>query len=323
MMKEMGGYFEWYIEEGKMYHEQGYALNSGRACYSYLLKQKGYKRVYLPKYICDSMVTTTHKAGASINYYDVNQNFLPSVQHTMNAEEVIVIVNYFGLVGQYIPLLKAFYKNVIVDNTQAFFQLPEEHTDTFYSPRKFFGVADGGYVYTDHKGKDTLPQAISYERYLYLLKRLEKGAEEGFQDYQKSEALLGDMPIARMSVLTSKILSSMPYETCRLQREANGIQLHEAFKKDNRLYQTNPDAFESMLQQGPMVYPLWSEKEDLKMHLIKNHIYVATYWKEALERVEANGFEHALIRHLVPLPIDHRYNKKDMAYVIALVKGGM
>ena len=39
-------------------------------------------------------------------------------------------------------------KNLIIDNAQAFFAKPLLGIDTFYSPRKFVGVSDGGILAT-------------------------------------------------------------------------------------------------------------------------------------------------------------------------------
>ena len=49
-----------------------------------------------------------------------------------------------------IQLLNKKYPNLIVDNAQAFY-MPHLGLASFYSPRKFFGVADGGYLFCGKK----------------------------------------------------------------------------------------------------------------------------------------------------------------------------
>ncbi len=57
--------------------------------------------------------------------------------------------NYFGIKDEFITSLSKQVSNLIVDNAQSFFSNPIENIDTFYSPRKFFGVSDGAYLYCD------------------------------------------------------------------------------------------------------------------------------------------------------------------------------
>ena len=70
--------------------------------------------------------------------------------------------------------------NIIIDNTQAFFSRPLPEIDTFYTCRKFFGVADGAYLYTDKEADFDIPQDYSSSRMLFLLDRLDRSAEKAF-----------------------------------------------------------------------------------------------------------------------------------------------
>ena len=60
---------------------------------------------------------------------------------------------------------------------KAFYQYPVNGVDTLYTCRKYFGVPDGGYLYTDTKLNDDLEIDISYERMEYILGRYEVSAE--------------------------------------------------------------------------------------------------------------------------------------------------
>lgn len=64
------------------------------------------------------------------------------------------------------------------------------------------------------------------------------------------------------------------------------------------------------------MYPLLIEDGDwIKQELIRRKIYVPTLWKEALHFSELNEFAKCLVENLVLLPIDQRYNGKDMQYI--------
>ena len=62
-----------------------------------------------------------------------------------------------------------------------------KNIDTIYSPRKFFGVSDGGYLYTNHYLDQFLEKDVSSYSSRQLLGRIDKSATLFYADYQKSE----------------------------------------------------------------------------------------------------------------------------------------
>ena len=48
--KEIGGYLELERFTGPMLHEEALALSSGRACLSYLIEQRGIRKITLPDF---------------------------------------------------------------------------------------------------------------------------------------------------------------------------------------------------------------------------------------------------------------------------------
>jgi hypothetical protein len=55
-MEAIGGYFSLELPLREEYHKDAIRLNTGRNCLEYLLRARGYKKVYLPYYICDSVL---------------------------------------------------------------------------------------------------------------------------------------------------------------------------------------------------------------------------------------------------------------------------
>lgn len=66
-----------------------------------------------------------------------------------------------------------FGNRLLVDNAQALYDPPMEGIDTFYFPRKFFGVPDGGYAYCAAGIAPELPQDSSWQFIQHLLHRSE------------------------------------------------------------------------------------------------------------------------------------------------------
>lgn len=69
------------------------------------------------------------------------------------------------------------YGNVIVDQAQAYFDKPISGVDTIYTCRKFLGVPDGAFLYSDAKLDEELMIDESFERMHFLLGRYERTAD--------------------------------------------------------------------------------------------------------------------------------------------------
>lgn len=163
-MKEIGGYIEFEHLDGREYHPNALALNSASRAMEYLLRSKKIKKVYLPILMCGCIKRICDQFGVQVAYYPVDSTLKPLFTNVLQNGEWLYLVNYYGqLSNNQIAQYKAKYGNVIVDNVQAFFQKPCEGTDTLYSCRKFFGVPDGGYLYTDQVLPEELPLNLPQE----------------------------------------------------------------------------------------------------------------------------------------------------------------
>ena len=194
-------------------------------------------------------------------------------------------------------LAEQYGKQLIVDNAQAFFAEPLEGIDTFYSARKFFGVADGAYLYTDAQLDMEFEQDQCYQRISHLLIRADIGAEAGYGEFRKNDDSLIDNPIRLMSNLTEKILCSIDYESAKQLRRNNYMQL------DEQLSATNGIHLSLDVDAVPMVYPYLTDDATLRKRLIANRIYVATYWSNVKEWCHHDLLEYKLYDELLPLPL--------------------
>ena len=200
-----------------------------------------------------------------------------------------------------------------MDNTQAFYDKPVSGIDTFYTCRKFFGVPDGAYLYTDQLLDVEFEQDESYERMTFLLKRIDIGAEEGYADFRRMEDGLDNQSIMIMSYLTERLMQSIDYETVAIQRKENFYNLHKFLADSNKLHLTIE------LDTVPMVYPYLTDNYSLRGKLLQSKVFVANYWPNVLKWVAKNTFENELACHLIPLPIDQRYSVRDMNEIIELI----
>jgi hypothetical protein len=314
-MKPIGGYFSLELPHGEEYHKDAIRLNTGRNCLEYILKARGYKKVYLPYYTCGVVLEPFEKLGVSYEFYHIDINFEISDMFTLKAGEALLYVNYYGLKQSYVEqLAEKIGKRLIVDNTQSFFAKPIIGIDTFYTCRKFFGVPDGAYLFTDKKLDEELEQDLSFERMASLTKRIDLGAEAGYGDFRDVTKALVGQPIKRMSNLTQRLMQGIEYIGIAQQRRANYQQLHAALGTSNTLsLPLEEDAV-------PMVYPYLASIKGLREKLIENKVFVARYWPNVMVWTTKDDIEYLLAYQMQPLPIDQRYGEEDMNRIIDIIQ---
>ena len=249
-MKSIGGYFELELPQKAEYHKAAIALNIGRNALEYILRVRGYKRVYLPYYSCEVLLEPFNKLDVEYSFYHINGSLELDKPVTLNDDDALLYINYFGLKQDYISQLASIYgKQLIVDNTQTFYAEPLDGIDTFYSCRKFFGVPDGAYLYCDKRLDVELEQDRSWERMTHLLKRIDVSAEEAYADFRAESENLKNNPIRQMSSLTHRIMASIDYPVVAARRRDNYKLLDEALRG------INGSALSLADDAVPMVYP--------------------------------------------------------------------
>lgn len=312
---EIGGFLELeLVNKGTFYHDYAIAVNTGRNALEYIVKTDRYKKIFIPYYTCNAVLEPLDKLNLDYSFYEIDENFYPKFQFDkLKQNEALLYTNYFGLCSSNIEKLTLICKNLIVDNAQAFFDRPFANEPTFYSPRKFFGVADGGFLYNPNKEIAGLKIDSSYNRMKHLLGRLDKDAKTFYADYQREEESFKGNEIKIMSRLTKRILSSINYKKVKSKRRENYLLLHKAVKEHNKL---NLPVLKNAV---PLCYPFLIENGRLfKQKLIENKIYVPTYWPNVLDWATPNSFEHDLAKNLVCIPIDQRYGKLELESIIKI-----
>lgn len=319
MNKPIGGYFslELPLETTNALNHYGInslALNTGRNCLEYILRCKGYRKVYIPYYTCSVVLEPFMKLGVAYEYYHIDKQLEVATNVELKTDEALLYTNYFGLKQVYIETLaKRYGSQLIVDNTQAFYSRPIEGIDSFNTCRKYFGVPDGAYLYTDKLADFDLEQDVSYDRMSFLLKRLDLGAEAGYADFrEQSERLIGQ-PIKRMSNLTEKLMSGIDYQAIAQKRRDNYQYIHGHLASLNQFQLPLPD------NAVPMVYPFLTDDTTLKQRLIAAKVFVATYWPNVFDWCMKDDWEYQIAERTIFIPIDQRYGIPELEQIIHII----
>ena len=313
-MREFGGYIEIEHYKGNEYHTGCLALNSGRNCLRYLIRARQIRKIMLPRLQCQVIEEVCRREGVQIQWYEVKALEKPYQDEQLEEVVFLYLINYYGqLEKNYLEKLLAGHKRVIVDNAQDFFCGPIEGVDTIYTCRKFFGVPDGAYLYTDAQADFTLQADFSYDRMGFLLGRYECGAEKFYQNYRENEAWMDKQGLSAMSALTHNILRSIDYERVEQTRTSNAKRLDAGLGENNLLTVKN--------MTGAYLYPYFcADGEKLRKKLIERKIFVPVLWQNVLEDCDIDTAEYNFSKNMVPLPCDQRYTENDMDEVIAAVK---
>ena len=311
MHKEIGGYLELERFTGPMLHEKALALSSGRACLSYLIEQRKIRKIALPDFNCDIVEAVCRAHEVKIRFYPVGADLRPK---TLQTEEDgwLYLVNFYGqLSPDELQGIAAHVPRLIVDNAQAYFDLPLKGVDTLYTCRKFLGVPDGGFLYTEAPEK-TLPADESRERMGFVLGRFERPAGEYFAAAAQNNDDLSIEPKS-MSELTKNLLHAVDYDRVKTKRTENFRLLHEGLGSVNCL--------NLRVTEGAYAYPLMlPEGQKIRKKLIEQKIFVPMLWPNVPEQQPADSEACRLAEQILPLPCDQRYGAEEMAFIIKAVR---
>ncbi|KIL09772.1 hypothetical protein SR42_03020 [Clostridium botulinum] len=316
MSKEIGGFIELENFKGQEYHEELYRFNTTTNAIKYVLINKKYKKVYIPFYLCECVRNMICELNLEYSYYRINERLEPIIDFKVEDNQVVLLVNYFGIYNeQNIRHYNSLF-NIIVDNTQVFFQNSIDDIDMVYNCRKFFGVADGAYLNTDvEKEKyDELYRDTSNTRMAYILGRYEKNAQDYYKDFRNNEEILRGLPMMKMSRLTKNLMKIIDYKTIKEIREDNYKYLHSALSNINKL---DIEPYENLF-----MYPLLvNNGNKIRRELITKKVYLPLLWPNVMEYNNSILWEKNLVENMLLLPMDQRYGIDDMDRVLEIVLG--
>ena len=302
-MTEIGGYFELDPGGGSTPLPNGVLLNSGRNALRHIVWRLKVKSIWVPDYTCPVVWEALRAEKCELKFYSIGSDMLPAEKLQRN--DFVLYTNYFGCCGKKVEMLAADYPNLIVDCAQAYHARPKGRA-SFCSPRKFFGVADGGIAFGVENADYEVDDSSARQRHLIV--RKEQGAAAGYTLFKAAEESLVGVPIRQMSATTATALRHIDAEMAVQKRRANFELLHERLQSDFPFALAEDDV--------PMVYPYVADDATLRSRLIAQKIYVAKYWPGL------SSAANALAERVLPLPIDQRYGADDMKRILEMIHAG-
>ena len=322
-------------------------LSSGRGAISYLLDSLPFlpKKVLLPNYTCESVVSPFVKRGFRMFYYQINKKMEPDLEDIVNLmgheSSILLHMGYFGFqtnikINEIEDALTSAGCFFIEDATHTIFndQRLVKSDCVIASVRKWLGVPSGGFIdpkeYADYFDKKlTSFDSFCSERFQSLkdkrgymethLPELKVAFSSGFK---KAEALLDSDDTAYViDRVSSDILYNLRKDALKKARKSNFTYLSKNIPF-NELFKPMFDGLPSGV--CPFFFPVYvasQERRDvLQKALASSGLYCPIHWPKNKYNDSLGEVGRYIYEHILSFPCDQRYNEVDMASIITIIK---
>ncbi len=298
-------------------------LATARCALHVILEHVRPRQVWLPSYLCGVVLQAIRPETSLTRFFPVNGSLKVIAADWLDdvmAGDVVVFIDYFGFsewsaVG---AQAKARGAVVVEDASQAFLssEFPEVSDYLIFSPRKFFGVPDGGILAS--RQTSSLPQPalqppptewwLNAVRASVLRGEFDRhgGNRDWFELFQKADTggPVGNCAMSELSYVL--LLSGLDYAAISRQRRAN-YHFLAAELGEFALFPELPEA------AVPLGFPVRvSDRDVVRQRLFAAEIYPPVHWP--IQGVVPDSFSesHRLAREIITLPCDQRYDQSDM-----------
>lgn len=301
------------------------AFVNARSAFAALVDAIAPPIVWLPAWLCRDMVQPPW--ADRVRFYPVDPGFRPDligVETQARAGDLLLVLAAFGLPVD--EATRAFIASrpdlhVVEDRAQALDAgIGSGAGWTLYSPRKLFGVADGGLLVAgDNEMTLPRPEAVTDAAALWRAPDLRAADPAGHDNAlwhaanQTKEAAMAVTGEA-MTADSFQLLATTPLSGLTEPRLRNWKALDERLRRWS--------ALPSNLTAPPLGYVLNLEpgtRDRLRARLNAARVFAAVHWPELASPADRFPREHSWTRRLLTLPCDHRHGAAEMAAIADLV----
>ena len=298
---------------------------TARHALAQLLSGAPVRRLWFPAYCCPETVQAPD--GVDIRFYPVGARLQPDsgwLADRVQGGDAVLGIDYFGQSphADFRALVSARRDILwIEDCAQALAPDAPWGDWQIFSPRKLFGVADGGIARCRNPDRalPAPPPAPTDQRLsdmdalAPLLWRMEDAPETENQRwygaFRQAEAASATPTRQDISALSMRLLQAIDADQAAARRLANARALFDLLPKAIRFWHSAPKA-------PPLGVPiLLQNRDEIAAKLAEQGLFCAVHWRNQPAPKHDFTAEHALSDHLLTLPCDQRYTPDDMADV--------
>jgi hypothetical protein len=314
-MRIVGGEAE--LDGARVYE---YITDSGRSSLKLLLNTLKTKKFLVPNYLCEIVLYVFNELQIDYSFYNIADDLSIDIESIRNKDyDVLYLISYFG---QCHDIYNAFDNSKIIVEDNVFLPLFERPKDTvnwigFNSFRKATPIANGSLIKSTIKLDDKLilKKESEFESIKYKAKKVK-------YEYLKNNKYSEEEYLSLFNLAESKLdeqntINTMStYSLCRLFEFMAGIEIEYSIRRKNF------NALDKYLERKavkiktnyPSFYVLSiNERDALRKHLFSKKVYLAVHWPHI------NGVSNNLYDRLISIPVDSRYNEKDMAELAHII----
>lgn len=309
------------------------AFSNLRSALCQWMWDNGMTQIWLPVYAPPCLTDVMQKAQLRHLYYDVSPELEPSTDFLAKLQpgDCVLAIEYLGrpLPDTFLAAVRAHPGvRLIIDRAQSLsHDEPDCAEGVLYSPRKLFGVPDGGLLVgpaarRTSPGVEAAACDALRERETLLLERLEQGGQpnpalETLLRKQESERLLSRR---KMSRLTRLVLERIPWEAAAEKRVRNWEYLYQRLGPCCLWQTASPDF-------APYAFPLLSPEgvpcEVIHTLLTRQGINCQRMWYRLSVPKLVYPLAEALSKRLLLLPLDPRLGRRELEKIVRGVESIM
>ncbi len=314
-------------------------FESGRSAISALLSRLRPAAVWMPSFVCSSVVDAVRASEAHLVYYPIGRELCLTAEDLISMEpgkgDCLYLIRYFSVsyseeFWQELARLKQEKGLTVIEDLslEMFSEIRSEVVDyAVCSLRKWMPIPDGGVIASPHPLSELTPTAGPGEYTLYYLTaQLMKHAylkdktldKQRFLHYANRgiARLFEDDAVRGMSELSQQLLRQTDFETIQQRRIENYDCLHALLSEIPELQIPGSREGDSV----PLgMFMLTEERDALLAYLIQHGIYCNVHWRtsEITAQHESSRF---LSAHCLTIPCDQRYGREEMQYIHQVIR---
>lgn len=293
-------------------------------------------KIYMPDYLCHTIVNAAKKACLKILYYPIKHNLSIDIDafqsiYKNNDKSAVLVINYFGMsdIRTQVKLLKSLDNDIVIllDDVQALFDFFYDDINVDFkctSVRKTLPIPDGGLVKCrrEYKLEDSVGKNI-FSQYMYsagILKSLRGtncfGDNIYLDLFSKGEDLLDENLDSAISNTSLTLLNMIDLEDISKKRIVNSNYLINGLKQLGIEPILSPSG-----NQVPLFIPIYLNNRDkVRKYMMEHEVFCPVHWP--VEDASLNrGID--MEAHELSLLIDQRYNIQNMEFILSLLDDSM
>ena len=305
--------------------------------------EKTEKKVLIPAYTCQTVITPFEEAGWQCEYYSICRDLRIDTNNLFDSVEkyhpsLVVAHPYFGmdLNDEEMKALTAIKEQgiaIVLDLTQCLFSTKQYSFASFVvaSYRKWMPIPDGGYmrIMTDTV-KIAQPEEENREftdrelEAMYLRGQYFGNGEQRTKSISirlsKSADHLADSNISphKMSQVAYNLMQNENLEVNQQRRFVNYTYLYQNIRESDKVTKVCKNIDE--VTTAPLYFTIFvQDRPSLQRPLAQEAIYAPVIWPVEDERVLINDEVKYIYDHILAIPIDQRYDERDMQRVVEIV----